>query len=53
MNRQEFQRLCREKILFLDGATGTHLQRAGMPTGSGPEAWILEHPDVVIQLQRD
>lgn len=53
MNRQEFQRLCREKILFLDGATGTNLQRAGMPTGICPEAWILEHPDVLIQLQRD
>lgn len=53
MNRQEFQRLCREKILFLDGATGTNLQRAGMPTGVCPEAWILEHPDVLIQLQRD
>lgn len=53
MNRQEFQRLCREKILFLDGATGTNLQRAGMPTGVCPEAWILDHPDVLIQLQRD
>ena len=53
MNRHEFQKLCREKILFLDGATGTNLQKAGMPTGVCPEAWILEHPDVLKQLQRE
>ena len=45
MTREEFQRLCRERIVFLDGATGTNLQKAGMPTGVCPEAWILEHPD--------
>ena len=33
MTREEFQRLCRERIVFLDGATGTNLQKAGMPTG--------------------
>ncbi len=51
MRRQEFQQLCREKVLLLDGATGTNLQKAGMPTGVCPEAWILEHPDVLIDLQ--
>ena len=52
MTREEFQRLCREKIVFLDGATGTNLQKAGMPTGVCPEAWILEHPDTMMQLQK-
>lgn len=52
MRRQEFQQLCREKVLFLDGATGTNLQKAGMPTGVCPEVWILEHPEVLIKLQR-
>ena len=52
MTREEFQRLCRERIVFLDGATGTNLQKAGMPTGVCPEAWILEHPDTMMQLQK-
>ena len=51
MTREEFQRLCRERIVFLDGATGTNLQKAGMPTGVCPEAWILEHPDALLALQ--
>lgn len=29
MTREEFQQLCRTKIVFLDGATGTNLQKAG------------------------
>ena len=37
MTREEFQQLCRTKIVFLDGATGTNLQKAGMPTGVCPE----------------
>ena len=52
MTREEFQRLCRKRIVFLDGATGTNLQKAGMPTGVCPEAWILEHPDTMMQLQK-
>ena len=42
----------KKEILFLDGATGTNLQRAGMPAGVCPELWILEHPDVLIELQK-
>ncbi len=43
----------KKEILFLDGATGTNLQRAGMPAGVCPELWILEHPDVLIELQKN
>lgn len=39
-------------IHLLDGATGTSLIRAGMPWGCCQEAWILEHPQVIIELQR-
>ena len=38
--------------LVLDGATGTMLQAAGMPQGVCPEAWILDNPQVLIDLQR-
>ena len=36
----------------MDGATGTNLQKAGMPTGVCPELWIHEHRDAMIDLQR-
>ncbi len=38
-------------LLFLDGATGTNLMKAGMPSGVCPEKWILEHPQIMIDLQ--
>ncbi len=53
MNRQEFQALVKETPLFLDGATGSNLQKKGMPAGVCPEQWILEHRDIMIGLQRD
>ena len=40
-------------VRFLDGATGSNLQKAGMPRGCCTEAWVLEHPDALIQLQQD
>ena len=44
--------MLKNKIIFLDGATGTNLQKAGMPAGVCPELWILEHPRVLLELQR-
>jgi 5-methyltetrahydrofolate--homocysteine methyltransferase len=38
---------------FLDGGTGTNLQKAGMDAGSCPEVWAMEHPDVLIALQKE
>lgn len=52
MNKQEFHALIKEKPIFLDGATGSNLQKQGMPTGVCPEQWILEHRDILIGLQR-
>lgn len=52
MTRQEFQKLVSERILFLDGATGSNLQKAGMPTGVCPEQWIIEHEQVMLDLQK-
>ena len=52
MTREEFRRLINSRIIVLDGATGTNLQKAGMPTGACPEQWILQHPDVLVDLQR-
>ena len=51
MTKQTFKELCESRILLLDGATGTNLQKAGMPTGVCPEQWILENRDAAKALQ--
>ena len=33
--------------LIFDGATGTQLQKRGMPAGSCSEKWLLEHPEAI------
>lgn len=52
MTREEFKVLAKNRILYLDGATGTNLQKAGMPTGVCPEQWILKHQEVMEDLQQ-
>lgn len=51
MNKHEFRQLFNEKILILDGATGTNLMNAGMPLGVCPEKYIIEHKKVMLELQ--
>ena len=53
MNKSEFKQLSEQKILFLDGATGSNLIKRGMPAGVCPEQWILEHKDIFIGLQKE
>lgn len=53
MTREEFSTLNKDHILYLDGATGSNLVKAGMPSGVCPEQWILEHRDVMLKLQKD
>ena len=38
--------------LILDGATGTQLQKRGMPSGVCSEEWILAHPEAILDVQR-
>ncbi|WP_033168087.1 homocysteine S-methyltransferase family protein [Clostridium sp. KNHs205] len=52
MTRKEFRELTKQKIVLLDGATGSNMQKAGMPTGVCPEEWILKNPGVLIDLQK-
>jgi 5-methyltetrahydrofolate--homocysteine methyltransferase len=46
------ERLSQPGILIADGATGTTLQRAGLPPGAAPERWNLENPDAIRALHR-
>ena len=53
MTKNEFRQFIDNGPIILDGATGTNLMDAGMPIGVCPEAWILEHKDVLLKLQRE
>lgn len=52
MTKKEFAALFDNGPVILDGATGTNLMKAGMPIGVCPEKWILEHPQVILELQK-
>ncbi|HCT92370.1 MAG TPA: hypothetical protein DF613_13495 [Lachnospiraceae bacterium] len=52
MDRETFRNLVRDRVLLLDGATGSNLLKAGMPAGVCTETWVLEHPQVIQELQR-
>lgn len=53
MTKEQFRQMTYNKLVFLDGATGSNLQKEGMPAGVCPELWILEHPEILQRLQRE
>lgn len=54
MNNSRFlTRLESGSVLVLDGATGTNLQRRGLPPGTPSDMWVLDQPEAVLQLYRD
>ena len=52
MTKQQFKEFLRDRYVLLDGATGSNLIKKGMPSGVCPEQWILEHPQILTELQR-
>jgi 5-methyltetrahydrofolate--homocysteine methyltransferase len=42
--------LLTEKIIILDGAFGTELQKKGLPSGACPEQWCLDNPQIIQDL---
>ena len=52
LTREQLQEKLNQRILLLDGATGSNLRNAGMPKGCCAEQWILEHPEPLVALQR-
>lgn len=47
------ERLQAGEILVSDGATGTNLQKRGLPHGVTAEQWVLEQPEQIERLYRD
>ena len=52
LKREEFQAVLQSGVQLLDGATGSNLQKAGMPRGCCTEEWILANPEKLVALQR-
>lgn len=42
----------KSRRLFFDGAMGTMLFNAGLPQGELPEAWNIDHPEVVQNIHK-
>ena len=48
----QFQEKLAQGVYLLDGATGSNLQKMGMPRGCCTEEWILANPQSLVALQR-
>lgn len=53
LTKEQFHERIATGAGILDGATGSNLQKTGMPQGCCTETWILEHPQALMQLQRE
>jgi 5-methyltetrahydrofolate--homocysteine methyltransferase len=54
MNSSDYLTLLNQKqTLVLDGATGTNLQKRGLPVGTAPETWLFEKPQSILKLYSD
>ncbi len=54
MKTSHFLSLLEQKqTLILDGATGTNLQKRGLPVGTAPETWLFDNPHGITQLYSD
>ena len=50
--KSRIRKLINNKVVILDGAVGTELQKGGMPAGICPEIWCLENPLVLSDIYR-
>ncbi|NOZ30032.1 MAG: homocysteine S-methyltransferase family protein [Chloroflexi bacterium] len=52
MSDRLLERLRAPEVIIADGATGTMLQRAGLPVGTPPERWVWERPEEITKLHK-
>lgn len=52
LSREDFQKLVQNGPVLLDGATGSNLQKSGMPRGACTEEWVLANPQALVTLQK-
>lgn len=51
--KDKLPELLEKRIVILDGAMGTQLQKLGMPLGVCPEKWCIDNPDVLSRIHRE
>lgn len=52
LTREQLHERISHGLRLLDGATGSNLQKIGMPKGCCTEEWVLANPGALVQLQR-
>lgn len=52
LTKEQFREKLNQGVRYLDGATGSNLQKAGMPKGCCTEQWVLANPEILASLQR-
>ena len=52
LTKEQLHQKMEAGLICLDGATGSNLQKAGMPKGVSTEQWILDHPQALMDLQQ-
>ena len=52
LTKEQFHEMLKSGPMLLDGAMGSNLRKAGMPRGCCTEEWVLNHPEIVMALQR-
>ena len=52
LTKEELHNKIHSGIRYLDGATGSNLQKLGLPRGGCTEEWILANPEKLVSLQR-
>ena len=50
--KSKIKRILKNRIMLLDGAWGTELQKQGLPAGACPELWTLENPAPMVEIHR-
>ncbi len=53
LTKEQLQNRILNGLRYLDGATGSNLRNVGMPKECCTEQWVLENPEVLLQLQRE
>ncbi len=51
-DRNLLEMLAEGEMFVSDGATGTNLQKMGLPVGAAAELWVLEKPETILDLNR-
>ncbi len=50
---KKIDQILKQRVLILDGAVGTQLQKMGLPCGVSPEIWCVQNPNILMKLHQE